>query len=532
MRARYPAAMNRNALLATLGVLLVVCCAAPAEPPGAPSSPHAPPALALPPAEPAAPATQPISRDMLLQMYAQELGNLWKPELGDRLYKAHQLVETWFAADGDGRKKILADLKGIDVDPNLVARITRLRMNWQPLAGGGIYYINERIGAFPVIYFLGLPKEYDRTRPWPLVIKLPTAHAFVTDPPPDGAQVSQIYTSWMKDELAKHPDAVVVMPLLNLVELWGPSYGGMNNIIQPMQDAADRVNIDPARIYVTGHSMAAHATWNIGLMYGTYFASIQPLAGAARLDWQRLRLMNLRNTTPVIWHDADDQSIPVDDARSLVRILKTRFKIDVVYNETKGVGHVPTEVISQSMYEQMRAVKRDLYPKVVSLQSNRPDTVFNRLDWVQVYQFMNPGEKKRLSFQHGSGNMQMYQNTCTVNATLAAPNRIELQSDNVEFLRIYLNDQMIDFYRPVTVIVNRRPRFEGMVSPNLEEMLKDQAFLGRGWRYFTGIIDIDLEASAPGTGPASGPATRRSGVIEIGPRDGETEPHRIVIPPR
>jgi hypothetical protein len=50
----------------------------------------------------------------------------------------------------------------------------------------------------------------------------------------------------------------------------------------------------------------------------------------------------------------------------------------------------------------------------------------------------------------------------------------------------------------VKVTVNKRIRFEGMVRPDVEQMLKDQIFLGRGWRYFTGVIDIDL-ASPPTT---------------------------------
>src|SRR5207245_450215 len=104
-----------------------------------------------------------------------------------------------------------------------------------------------------VHYFLGVPKDYERTKPWPLVIKLPTADAFVNEPKANADQVTQIYTAWMKDELTKHPDALLIMPLLNLDELWGPSYAGMNNVIQPMLHAAGRANIDPARVYLLGH---------------------------------------------------------------------------------------------------------------------------------------------------------------------------------------------------------------------------------------------------------------------------------------
>ena len=46
---------------------------------------------------------------------------------------------------------------------------------------------------------------------------------------------------------------------------------------------------------------------------------------------------------------------------------------------------------------------------------------------------------------------------------------------------------------------------EGFIKPDISEMLKDQLFLGRGWRYFTGVIDIDLAAGA-----VTSPTTRES----------------------
>src|SRR5439155_5557274 len=146
---------------------------------------------------------------------------------------------------------------------------------------------------------------------------------------------------------------------------------------------AGRCNVDPARIYLIGHSMSAHGVWNLALNYSTYFAAINPLAGGAGNDWQRLRIMNLRNIFPVIWHDAEDTVIKVDAARGLVNVLK-RMKIPYDYQETKGVGHVPPESIVQASYAKLRATVRDLYPQQVWLQSNRPEPTINRVDWLQV----------------------------------------------------------------------------------------------------------------------------------------------------
>src|SRR4029079_7629445 len=107
-----------------------------------------------------------------------------------------------------------------------------------------------------VRYFLGVPNGYDRAKKWPLVIMLPTATPFVGNPKPDADAVSKMYTEWVEEELKQHPDALVLMPLLNLTEGWGPSYAGMNSVIHAMYHAYTRANLDPARVYLIGHDMS------------------------------------------------------------------------------------------------------------------------------------------------------------------------------------------------------------------------------------------------------------------------------------
>jgi len=297
----------------------------------------------------------------------------------------------------------------------------------------------------------------------------------------------------------------VLMPLLNLDTLYGPGYEGLNSVIQSMHHSAGLVNIDPAQVYLVGHSMAAAATWNIALHYPTYFASVMPMAGVAGADWQRLRLMNLRNTLPVVWHDLNDPVVKPKASQSLVQALR-RMKIDVFYEETKGLGHVPTADVYGQLYTEMRGRKRHLWPQQVSMQSNRPDTIFNRIDWLQVYQTARPGKEQRLIMRRSGKILMTNENSHKIDAAFTKPNQIEIAADNVASLRIYVNDQMINFSRAVTVIVNKRVKVEGFVQPSVEEMLKDQQFVGRGWRYFTGVIDIDL-MPAPATRAATRPST-------------------------
>lgn len=441
------------------------------------------------------PTTQPVPRQTLDQIYRRELGRAYNPADFDRLLRCSELLEQFFALP-ESRRAVLQHLEGLGLNPNIIGRLTRIRTNWPDLAPG-VYYINERAGPHAVRYFLGVPAGYNRATPWPLVIKLPTAEAFVAEPRPDPVQVTEIYTGWIHDELARHPQAIVVMPLLNLDELWGPSYAGMNSVIQPMHHVAGRCNIDPARVYLVGHAMSAHAVWNLALHYPTYFAAFNTFAGNASAEWQRVRMMNLRNTLPVIWHDVDDQVLKVDAARVLARLLRTQ-RIDFIYEETKNVGHVPAPATVETLYQKMTGRTRNLYPAEVSIQSNRPDTLFNRCDWVQIYQPLNTGGEKRLLFAKGSGMMTVYNGTSSISAKLAQ-NTINVTSQNVQSMRFYVNDQMIDFNRAVSVVVNRRPRFEALLKPSLESMLRDQLFLGRGWRYYTAFIDVEFGADSPAT---------------------------------
>jgi hypothetical protein len=207
----------------------------------------------------------------------------------------------------------------------------------------------------------------------------------------------------------------------------------------------------------------------------------------------------------VVWHYANDDVIPLALVRALLYAIK-KLKLDVEYEETRGLGHTPTEQGYEECYKKLRGRVRELYPQQVWLQSNRPDTQFNRADWVQVYQSLAPGQEQRLLLRRGKGQIRVNQNAYRVDAAIPRPNHVEVKAENVQTMRLYFNDRMIDFKKPVTIVVNKKPRFEGLIKPSVEEMLNDQLFLGRGWRYYTGVVDLDLTQSTAATQPTTAPS--------------------------
>src|SRR5262245_36930691 len=161
-----------------------------------------------------------LPRDQIVALYRGELGDRFDEKQFDAVLAAHRKIEAFFVErNSKQRAAIVGELVDSKIDPVILGRICRIRLHWPDLAGG-VYYVNERIGPHNVAYFLGLPKDYVRTKAWPMVVRLPRADAFATKPPPDQQQVASIYTEWITADLAAHPDAIVLMPLLNFDNLF------------------------------------------------------------------------------------------------------------------------------------------------------------------------------------------------------------------------------------------------------------------------------------------------------------------------
>ena len=127
--------------------------------------------------------------------------------------------------------------------------------------------------------------------------------------------------------------------------------------------AQSSLHTDPARTYLTGHSMGGHGTWQVGVTFPDRFAAIGPSAGwisfasygggrepsgqggvagileraASPSDTLALERNYLNEGVYVLHGDADD-NVPVTEARTM-RSRLSAFHHDFVYHEQPGAGH-------------------------------------------------------------------------------------------------------------------------------------------------------------------------------------------------
>lgn len=146
---------------------------------------------------------------------------------------------------------------------------------------------------------------------------------------------------------------------------------GRLDALEVLELAQRRWRTDPYRVYLTGHSMGGHGTWQVGLTHPDRFAAIAPSAGwvsiwtyaaSARLgqregtpeeEMDPLEEFLLRAASPsdtlglvrnsllqgvyVLHGDADD-NVPVTQAR-IMRERLVAFHRDFEYYEQPGAGH-------------------------------------------------------------------------------------------------------------------------------------------------------------------------------------------------
>ncbi len=234
-------------------------------------------------------------------------------------------------------------------------------------------------------------------------------------------------------------------------------------------DAAVRTyDLDTNRVYLAGHSMGGYGTWSIGCRTADRFAALSACAGGIFMvvgggepTLAPGHVPNLLDTPIWFYNSTDDKQVSCRSAQlanaELQRLKAAGYPYVWTYDEYHDIGHGLPPKGLKPIGDWMLEKVRGPYPKRVVFEPSRKGK--RRLFWLATD-----------SDAKVEGKIEG--NTVTIGP--------EGHGGGVT---VYLNASLVDVTKPVTVMVDGKPAFEGAIPPRLSVLL-DTIAAGRDPKQF------------------------------------------------
>jgi len=307
-------------------------------------------------------------------------------------------------------------------------------------------------------YGLFVPPTYDPTKAFPLVVCLHGA-GFTGD-------------SYLERWASRLGDSyILACPTISMGAWW--SRYGEELVLATMQAVQARYHIDSDRIYLTGMSNGGIGAWIIGMHHAPRFAAVAPMASGID-DVLFPFLRNLRQTPLYVIHGAKDQIMPVWLSRNITNEL-AQLGIAYVYREHEwshphAGGHFFPSQELPALVKWFGKQRRERYPQQVTVV--RDASHLTEFGWVRID---STDRIAMFSEQLVDRHDELMKNRiyARLDVKNIEGNRIDVTTTRVRRYTLFLNDALVDFSRPITVVTNGAISFEGMITPQLETLLRE-----------------------------------------------------------
>jgi len=240
----------------------------------------------------------------------------------------------------------LGSTEAVDFDPALkraAESAAALKDGHDPLVTGRgdlhMAYRSSFDGKL-VPYRVFVPSNYDAKKKYPLVVLLHGAGG-------DETNFVEAYGGlWPK--LAEQRGYILAsVSGRGPVTGYSKESGGEQDVLDVTDLVKTRYSIDPARVYLGGHSMGGAGTWRLGLTYATRWAGLIPIAGSSATVMTGYEtLMKSGKQMPVMMVcGVKDALVAVAGCRTAAERAKS-LSVPVKYAEYADGDHLSVAVMS------------------------------------------------------------------------------------------------------------------------------------------------------------------------------------------
>ncbi|WP_342348879.1 hypothetical protein [uncultured Nitrospira sp.] len=370
------------------------------------------------------------------------------------------LVKEYVAeASHDKAKELLADIQHLpEANVESISKILQQPIRYEAQPVGPQPRRPIRVRGEDAEYALYVPPSYSPEKPMAFILCLHGA-----------GFTGEAYLDRWIPRLGEN--YILACPSVTMGSWW--TRFGEDLALKVLHEVQTQYHIDPDRIFLTGMSNGGIGTWIIGMHYADHFAGIAPMASGID-DVLFPFVENLVHTPVYVIHGSADQVMPVQLSRDLVKEMERRG-IPYQYQEHTWThphagGHFFPKQALPELIAWFDGQQRDSLPRTISLV--RDASHLTPFSWVridmtdQIAAFTENLIDSRDEFITGGVYAKLH-------AQVTAPNKIVVSTNRIRRYTLFLNQDLVDFSKPVIVETNGKVSYEGMVEPRIDTLLQE-----------------------------------------------------------
>ncbi len=340
-------------------------------------------------------------------------------------------------------------------------------------------------------HFVYVPKSYDPSQPTPLLVVAHGGSAGRDLAFGANAAILGMRSFWF--EAAEKHGFLIVAPLSDR----GWMQIGTSILFAAVSRMQRDFHVDPDRICLTGHSMGGHLTWRSSFWFTDRWAAVSPMSGG--YDYVKSQdVWNLVNV-PGYTTFGTDEPYQINEFNQTIATWMKAHDYPWTCVEKRGRHTIfPDEVAKVGAF--FAAQRRDLYRRKVQARIGAVQMMSSETNpqWGKEHTW-NKERPLELStmfwlrFFEPAADVPAEKRLQKALGEVKDGNRIEITSENVRRLRVYLHPRMVDFGKDVTIVANGKVVFAGRVAADLATMLQlVREFDDRG-RVFHAAVDVAID---------------------------------------
>ena len=360
--------------------------------------------------------------------------------------------------DAERADQLFADILGRqDATPAAVSAILAAGRSYRAEPVGALPSRELRVGERVFSYGLYVPDSYRPDKRYGLVICLHGA-GFTGD----------TYLERWQTRLGE--GYILACPTLQMGDWWTRTAEDL--VLATINVVEAHYHVDLNRVFLTGMSNGGIGAYVIGAHHAWRFAAVVPMA-AGLDDILMPFLENFRQTPLYIIHGRQDQVMPVSLSRAIDGAL-TELGYLHVYREHDRVhpmagGHFFPREELPDLIAWLADRRRNPYPKKLTVVRDASHLL--PFDWVRIDVTDRIAEfsEDLVDRRDEAIATKRY---ARLEAEIVGSNKIEVRTHRIRRYTLYLNENLVDLARPVTIMTNGVVTYEGLVVPSTRTLLR------------------------------------------------------------